>query len=479
MKVSKATAFKFLSGFILSFLIMVMSGKVRANSTEITVDVNQVMSDISHNPIGISINFTPVTTQIATSLKDLNIGSLRYPEGEVGDYYIFDKDEPTKLKLSLQDSNIWSTTVDSLVKADGTYNATLSFDDFMSICKSTKTEPFIIVGIDAIAYTGDAPHATPEEVLEAAVEWVKYANINKKYGIKYWEIGNETDLNIENDGYKNWTAQKYADTVVEFSRAMKAVDPSIEIGANAFAESKWWDKILPIIKDDVDFLVPHQYSWLKSYQEWKNDPYQYDYNIKAASSAIDTYNPNLRMNVTEISSLNPENDSERNNTWKMLHNFEVLGNALLYDRLDYLHFWTAKWLEEDSYSESYSAFNSDYKLMPMGYPVKIWSNFLKRKMVYSTRQTGTIRSWASYDPDDGSLNVFLLNKDEVSQNINLALDNYRGTQNEGWVLKGSGPESTDVNWEKYNSASADGTSLKTTLEPLSVTIIAFESDRPN
>ena len=71
--------------------------------------------------------------------------------------------------------------------------------------------------------------------------------------------------------------------------------------------------------------------------------------------------------------------------------------------------------------------------------------------------------------------MFLLNKDKVSQNINITLDNYGGnTQNERWVLKGSTPESTDVTWEKSGSVSVNGLDIKTKLEPLSVTVIAFQ-----
>ena len=113
--------------------------------------------------------------------------------------------------------------------------------------------------------------------------------------------------------------------------------------------------------------------------------------------------------------------------------------------------------------------------MPMGYPLKVWGNFLKKKMVYSTKQAGVIRSWASYDPDNKSLNVFLLNKDTASQNVNITLDNYQGSrQNERWVLKGSTPESTDVTWEKSGSVSVNGSKVRTKLEPLSVTVIAFQ-----
>lgn len=467
MKLTITKSISLLLIFIISFLFFLIPIKTIASTSNITVDVNNVLSDVSNNPVGISMNFLRDNTKIINPLKEINVGSLRYPMG-LGKYYLFDKNNPAEPKVSVKDSNFWF--VKNFVNADGVWKSPLNFDDFMSISQLVRVEPFIVIGIGAIAYTGDTPHATPEEVLEAAVEWVKYANLIKEYNVKYWEIGNENDLNNE------WKAEKYANTVVQFSKAMKAVDPSIKIGANGMSGSQWWDKIMPIIKDDVDFLVTHQYSSMQNYKEWKNNNWNYTGNLESAQNAINTYNPNIRLNVTENSSFNPGKE-HWNNTWKTLHNFEMLGNTICFEQLDYYHFWISRWLEKDSYSGDFSAFDSNYKLMPMGFPLKIWGNFLKKKMVSSSK-SGTIRSWASYDPDDKSLNVFLLNKDEVSQDINVALDNYTGsTQNERWILKGSTPGSTDVTWKKSGSVSVIGSSIKTTLEPLSVTVIVFSGSK--
>ena len=463
MKFKIKKSVKLLLIFIISLSVIAIPVKTHATTTNITVDVNNVLSDVSNNSVGISMNFLRDNSKIITPLKKMNVGSLRYPMG-LGEHYLFDKNNPAEPKVSVKDSSLWF--VKNFVNADGAWKSPLNFDDFISISKSVGTEPFIVIGIGAIAYTGDAPHATPEEVLEAAVEWVRYANIVKGYNVKYWEIGNENDLN------KEWTPEKYANTVVQFSKAMKAVDPSIKIGANGMSGLEWWDKIISILKNDVDFLVTHQYSSMQNYQQWKTNSWNYTGNLESAQKAINTYNPNIRLNVTENSSFNPGKEHQ-NNTWKTLHNFEMLGNTIRFNQLDYYQFWISRWLEKDPYSADFSAFDSNYKLMPMGFPLKIWGNFLKKKMVSSSK-SGTIRSWASYDPDDNSLNVFLLNKDEVPQDVSITLDNYTGsTQNERWVLKGSTPGSTDVTWEKSGSVAVNGSSIKTTLEPLSVTVIAL------
>ncbi|MGF1587854.1 MAG: hypothetical protein ACFCU7_01170 [Pleurocapsa sp.] len=469
MRITQAKIIKLLFGVLISCSLFVISGKTLAKPIEITVDVNQVVADTANNPMGIGLNFIGDSPLVSNPLQDIKVGTLRFATNE---YYLFDRHEPKNPRVSIQDPNLWQ--VSSFSKPDGSWWGRLNFDDFMSVCQSTKAEPFVVIAIDAIAYTGDAPHATPEEVLAAAVEWVKYANIERGYNVTHWEIGNES--NIENNDNINWTPEDYAQTVVQFSQAMKAVDPSIKIGANGMRIKKnddWWARIMPIIKDDVDFLITHQYSWQKNYQEWKDAADEYDYNIQDAVAAIKRYNPSLRLNITENSSFNPS-VSHTNNTWKMLHNFEMLGQTLRFEQVDYIHFWTSRWLEQDSYAEDNSAFDANYQLMPIGYPLKVWNNFLNQKLVYSTKAAGKISSWASYDPKGSSLNVFLLNKDSDRHNVSLTLNNYTGnTRNERWVLQGDTPESTDVTWNQSGSASVRGSKLKTELKPLSITVIAL------
>lgn len=41
---------------------------------------------------------------------------------------------------------------------------------------------------------------------------------------------------------------KHRKLTVLISRAMKAVDPSIKIGANGMFGSEWWDGVMPIVK---------------------------------------------------------------------------------------------------------------------------------------------------------------------------------------------------------------------------------------
>lgn len=231
---------------------------------------------------------------------------------------------------------------------------------------------------------------------------------------------------------------------------------------------------MPIVKNDVDFLITHQYSWQENYEAWRDSPDRYDYNLQDAVKAIATYQPSLKLNVTENSSFNPA-APHPNSTWKMLHNFEMLGQTLSTQGVEFAHFWTSRWLEKDSLAENNSAFDQDYQLTPMGYPLKVWNQFLKPQMLASTT-AGTVTTWASYDQSDRSLNILILNKAQAQQKVNIALQHYPTKLKfiRPWILRGETPESTTVTWNKSDSAFLWGNNLQLKLEPLSVTAIALD-----
>jgi alpha-L-arabinofuranosidase len=128
-----------------------------------------------------------------------------------------------------------------------------------------------------------------------AANWVQYANkggpgytgpvptypgassTGHTYGVKYWEVGNEvygdgtyTAQWEQNNNPHNPTA--YANGVVAYSQAMKAVDPSIKVGVvlttpgnwpdgvtNSNSPQPWNDTVLPIACPSIDFAIIHWY----------------------------------------------------------------------------------------------------------------------------------------------------------------------------------------------------------------------------
>jgi hypothetical protein len=179
---------------------------------------------------------------------------------------------------SLSDGYHWQSNTTQTSYA----NPSNTFDAFMNLAQQSGTQPIITVDYGA---------GTAQE----AAGWVQYANkggsgytgpvptysggssTGHTYGIKYWEIGNE----VYGDGtygsaweYNTHTLgpTTYANNVVAFSQAMKAVDSTIKVGVvlttpgfwpdgvtSSSSPSPWNDTVLPIACPSIDFAVIHWY----------------------------------------------------------------------------------------------------------------------------------------------------------------------------------------------------------------------------
>ncbi|WP_284116964.1 cellulose binding domain-containing protein [Streptomyces fragilis] len=181
--------------------------------------------------------------EVVDLMSDAGVKVMRYPGGSYGDIYHW-KDH----------------TAPGGYVAPGT-----SFDEFMGTVRATGGQPMIIANYG----TG-----TPQE----AADWVRYANVTKGYGAKYWEIGNEIYGNghygsgWEADDHADKSPREYARNVLAYAEAMKAVDPTIKIGAVLTTPGDWPDGItgegdsadwnhtvLAAVAGTVDFVIVHSY----------------------------------------------------------------------------------------------------------------------------------------------------------------------------------------------------------------------------
>lgn len=232
----------------------------------VTIHTN---SHVGHlTPISIGINAAAwdanlMDASVPALLADANLRVLRYPGGSTSNNYH------------------WvSNTVDD--PSQGGVVESANFDAFMDVVDSTGAQAMITVNYGS----GSA---------EEAAQWVRYANkgghhyrgpvptypgaskLGHRYQIRYWEIGNE----VYGDGTygATWEVNRkphdpttYAKGVVEYSAAMKAVDPSIQIGVvltapgnwpdgqiNAVSPQPWNDTVLSLACGAVDFVAIHWY----------------------------------------------------------------------------------------------------------------------------------------------------------------------------------------------------------------------------
>lgn len=214
--------------------------------TTVTVNASAGLGTVSSTALGANTAIWDANMndpQVTSLYRAAGIGALRYPGGSYSDIYHW---------------------VDNT--APGGYVAPgTDFDAFMGTAKATGAQPILIANYGS---------GTAQE----AADWVRYANVTKGYGAKYWEIGNEIYGNgvygsgWETDDHADKTPDQYAREVKAYAAAMKAVDPTVKIGAVLTMPGNWPDgsvaagdaadwnhTVLAAVAHDVDFVSVHWY----------------------------------------------------------------------------------------------------------------------------------------------------------------------------------------------------------------------------
>lgn len=134
-------------------------------------------------------------------------------------------------------------------------------DQFIAFCKQLGAIPMI-----SVRMLGGSP--------ETAAELVRYANIEKKYGVVYWSIGNEPSLYTELDQADyDYTTENLNRDWRPIAEAMKAVDPTIKLLGPEIhqwnldyastpkdsAGRDWMTEFLKVNGDLVDIVSVHRY----------------------------------------------------------------------------------------------------------------------------------------------------------------------------------------------------------------------------
>nr|WP_221381683.1 cellulose binding domain-containing protein [Actinoplanes polyasparticus] len=222
------------------------AGAAAPAETRVDVDVRAGLATVGDVALG--VNHAIWDSQLGPPavsglLQDAGVQMVRYPGGSYADIYHW-RDH----------------------SAPGGYVApNTDFDTFMAGARATGAQPMIIANYG----TGTA---------QEAADWVRYANITKGYDAKYWTIGNENYGNghygsaWEADEHADKSPKEYAATVIAYAQAMKAVDPSIKIGAvltmpgnwpdgivGAGDESSWNQEVLTRAGSVIDFADVHWY----------------------------------------------------------------------------------------------------------------------------------------------------------------------------------------------------------------------------
>lgn len=267
-----------------------------ASSVSVSVDAALQLATIPATGVGANVAVYDGTMNSSATpglLGAAGMGAVRYPGGSYADIYH------------------WQTGT----AEGGRYVApNTGFDAFMGTMRTAGAQPVI---------TANYGSGTPQE----AADWVRYANVTKGYGVKYWEVGNEVYGNgeyggaWETDNHSSHSATTYATNLVKYISAMKAVDPNIKIGAVLTTPGGWPDGIvgpgdtmdwnhtvLSIAGSKIDYAIVHTYPGSTSPADLLTKPAEVPGTAGTVRSLINQYAgtnaPNVGIAVTEANATN-------------------------------------------------------------------------------------------------------------------------------------------------------------------------------
>ncbi len=307
-------------------------------------------------------------------------------------------------------------------------------DTFVAYCRSIGAEPRIVVRLKG----GTA---------SAAADLVKYANVTMKYGVTYWEIGNEPDL-YEANGLAGYNIDEYDRDWRSFAQAMKVVDPTIKLvgpdisqfvadPSNDYLQARtdWLTSFLKSNGDLVDIVSIHRYPFPVDGQtpptidDLRGNSKEWDQIIPALRSILKAQTGrDLPVAVTEVNSSSVQNsagdatmDSHYNAVWFA----DVLGR-LIEQKVDIV---------------AQFAIAGSWGIVGASAPNPIYYDY----MLYRQFGTELLRS-SSDDPlvtvyaaarADGTLTILIVNLGSATVTKPLTVVGIGATSAEAWLFDAS------------------------------------------
>lgn len=230
------------------------------------------VDDFSLKPTDNYYGWRPDVVEV---FKKVNPGVVRFPGGCFASFYDWKEGVGPLSERVPTDSYFWGGQ---------NYND-VGTAEFAMLCKAAGSEMMICVNVyhpSKRRYDVDFPDGQNKldyefpkfmsltEGAKAAADWVAYCNLpagshpmadlrvshgfTEPFGVKFWELDNEV--------FRWFEAEDYAWAAVVYSREMKKVDPTIQIGLSSYGGRpgkpgyhEELAKMLKIAGKDIDFLA--------------------------------------------------------------------------------------------------------------------------------------------------------------------------------------------------------------------------------
>jgi alpha-N-arabinofuranosidase len=241
---------------------------------------------------------------------------------------------------------------------------------------------------------------------------------------------------------------------VDFSVAMKAVDPSIYIIPNGNSV-EFCETVLEIAGNHIDYFCISNYPvwhYRAGYATYRDTLQDLMHPVKRALKALRNagLENKMKLIIAEYGPFDWAHDWPMiNDMGHALFTFEMTGKQLQVSQIEFSQFWNTRWITNDSVEHSvFDALDKHGNFNANGYALMIWGNFLGDQMVKSTSSVH-LRSFASYVPDENRLFVYLMNMVEEPQSISLDLVGYDvEALAMARELAGDGPDDVHPVWQE-------------------------------
>ncbi len=438
-------------------------------SDVVTVNAGTVVRKLSGNPIGINFNYLrddnhnrpEGTPTIQSVMKKMKIQWVRYPGGEKSDWTFFAKAPWEKADTQVL-AHYQKFTKDIL-----------DFDEYIAYVREIGARPLVVVPYESQERSGVAK----EVFLEHAVEWVRYANVKKGYGVTYWEIGNENWHN------KTGTAKEIGEVAKEFAAAMKAVDPTIQVGCSVNSRD-WAKTILELAGAELGFLSRSTYvGWKQGfdlYREAEEIVLDGQATEIVRTIADSPHRDHIKLIVTEFNAV----DFNKEWPWRgdlghAIVAFDLAGQLLCNDGVMCAMQWGTRWMDDAKPEEMWYALGERNEILPPGRSLAIWGAFLKTEMVQTSGPKRS-RTFASFDPKTGALSVFIINKDAANRTVDVVVkDTGQLESADVYYFAGTGDADTSPTWSKAGTQAVSSNTIKgVELPGTSITVLDMRGSKP-
>jgi hypothetical protein len=356
---------------------------------------------------------------VSNKVRASGVTVLRFPGGSTSDEYHWQAYDPGN------PSNEWATNT----------------SEFIQFVRAVGAEPL---------FTANFGSGTAQE----AADWVRFTNLAHNWGVKYWEVGNE----IYGDWETSWThdAREYVlgdathDGFNDFCLAMKAVDPTILVGAVGTAYPNeydgWGPTVLQLAGDCLDFYVVHRYPLGPGDLDYLgllvDPPAAWPAIGHSVRQMLADYAPgrNIQIAVTEYNSYYTEPEELAIQTVNLLFLADTLGQISEQGVTFANHWDILNNLTANGGDYGYLLVDSAHYRQPSYYVFPLWSRAGDQRIASTVnRDAGTeMTVYASRHSLSGDVTLLVINKTGEAQAGTIEIAGFKTTGTlEAYIAQGA------------------------------------------